>query len=91
MSFCHIHALCYDTCKILILEDVLTPNLNSTCGSSNLLDMIWRGTHLCGLTAGNAYESKEQVMSWKEPPAEFRDRTVSKHGFGEDSNVIIRN
>ncbi len=62
-----------------------TPWLESTCGKLNWLGMIWKGTHLSikGLTADNAYQSENQAMRSKEPPAELRDRIVSRHRSGE--------
>jgi hypothetical protein len=53
-------------------------NLESSCGKSNWLDMIWKGP-----TVDSACQSKIQAMRLKELSVDLRDRIVSRHRSGE--------
>ena len=44
---------------------------------------------LYGLTADNAYQSKNPAMRSKELPAELRDRIVSRHRSGNMLNGLL--
>ncbi len=46
--------------------------------------MIWKGTHVLikGLTAENAYQSKNQALRSNKLPVELRDRIASNHTSG---------
>ncbi len=50
------------------------------------MGMIWKGTHVLikGLTADNAYQSKNQALRSKELSVELRNRIKSNHTSGEE-------
>ncbi len=51
------------------------------------MGMIWKGTHVLikGLTADNAYQSKNQALGSKEQSVELRNvRFASSHTSGEE-------
>ncbi len=50
------------------------------------MGMIWKGTHVLikGLTADNAYQSKNQALRSKELPVELRNRFASSHRSEEE-------
>ena len=64
----------------LIIFDVSTTWLESTCGKFNWLDMIWKGARL---SIKGFCQSKTKPWGRKELSVECRDRIVPRHRFGE--------
>ncbi len=64
----YVGQLKFSSGAFILLVDVTTLQVKLTCGKFNWMGMIWKGTHILinGLTAENAYQSKNQALWSKE-------------------------
>ncbi len=85
-TYPYLGQLKFSSGAFILLVDVTTLRVKLTCGKFNWMVMIWKGTHILikGLTADNAYQSKNQALRSKELPVELRNRFVSSHTSGEE-------
>ncbi len=69
-SYPYLGPLTFSSGAFMLLVDVTTLRVTWTCDKFNWIGMIWEGTHILlkGLTAENAYQSKNQALrSYKLP------------------------
>ena len=85
-SYPYLGQLKFSPGAFILLVDVTTLQVKLTCGKFNWMGMIWDGTHILikGLTADNAYQSKNQELRSKELPVELRNRLMSSHTSVEE-------
>ncbi len=74
-SYPYLGQLNFSSWAYILLVDVTTLRVKLTCGKFNWMGMIWKGTYVLinGLTADNAYQSKNQALRSKELPVELRN------------------
>ncbi len=82
----YLGQLKFSSGAFILLVDFTTLQVKLTCGKFSWMGMIWKGTHvlITGLTAENAYQSKNQALRSKELPVELRNRFESSDTSGEE-------
>ncbi len=81
-SYPYPRQLKFSSGAFILLVDVSTLWVKLTCDKFSWMGMIWKGTHVLikGLTADNAYQSKNQAWGQKNC---VRNRFASSHNSGE--------
>ncbi len=86
-----IHTLIWGSWNLALIAFILLVGANRlwvkvTCGKFNWIGMFGKGTHILtkGLTADNAYKSKNQALGSKEQSVELRNRFASSQTSGDE-------
>ncbi len=85
-SYPYLGQLKFSSGAFILLVGVTRLWVKVTCGKFSWMGIIWKGTHVLikGLTAENAYQSKNQALRSNKPPVLLRDRITSNYTSGEE-------